>query len=128
MKNSVLKSYGSSLVLIASLVIGSVLGLILKERASILKPLGDIFLNMLFTIVVPLVFFSIASAVAGITNTRRLGSILGVMMIFFTATGIIASLLMIAGVIAFNPALPPTRFASSDASPGRPCLPPVNDR
>ncbi|MGL4364354.1 MAG: cation:dicarboxylate symporter family transporter, partial [Bacteroidales bacterium] len=47
------------------------------KSAEVLKPLGDIFLNLLFTAVVPLVFFSIASAVSNITDGLRLGKILG---------------------------------------------------
>lgn len=99
-----LKNYRFTLTLLAALVAGSFLGMFLGERARALKPLGDIFLNLLFTIVVPLVFFSIASAVAGMADTRRLGRILGVMMAIFILTGVASSLLMIAGVMAFNPA------------------------
>jgi len=104
MKPSFIQSYRFSLTLLFSLIIGSVLGLILKERAQVIKPLGDVFLNLLFTVVVPMVFFSIASAVAGMSDTRRLGAILGVMMIFFIGTGIISSLLMVVVVMVFDPA------------------------
>lgn len=104
MKPSFLKSYRFSLSLLAALLVGSVAGLILKEKAQFFKPFGDVFLNLLFTVVVPLVFFSIASAVAGMADTRRLGAILGVMIALFIATGVIASLLMIAGVVVFHPA------------------------
>lgn len=103
-KLSFLKNYRSSLLLLAALVIGSVVGVSLGERAEVVKPLGDIYLNLLFTVVVPLVFFSISSAVAGMSDTRRLGKILGVMIVLFIATGIISSLLMVAGVMIFHPA------------------------
>jgi len=103
MKNF-LKSYGFSLLLLSTIVIGSALGLIFKERAVMFKPFGDIFLNLLFTVVVPLVFFSIASAIANMTDTRRLGNILGMMMVVFIATGIVASVLMVIGVKFFPPA------------------------
>ncbi len=102
--SSMLKSYRSSLILLGSLIIGALIGIVLGERAQLLKPFGDIFLNMLFTVVVPLVFFSIASAVAAMTDTRRLGRILSIMMMVFILTGIVASLIMVAGVLAFNPA------------------------
>ena len=65
------KHYGSSLILLGAISIGCVLGLIFKEKAVIFKPFGDIFLNLLFTIVVPLVFFSISSAVAAMNNIQR---------------------------------------------------------
>ena len=55
-----LKSYGFSLLLIVSIGIGAVLGIACGAEAARLKPLGDIFLNLLFTVIVPLVFFSIS--------------------------------------------------------------------
>jgi len=99
-----LKNFAFSLVLILSIAVGSVLGIFFKERAVIFKPFGDIFLNLLFTIVVPLVFFSISSAVAGMNDFRRLGKIIGWMLVIFVLTGIVASILMVIGVKIFPPA------------------------
>jgi len=101
---SFLKSYGFSLLLILSILIGSGLGLLLKKDAAHLKPLGDIFLNLLFTSLVPLVFFSISAAVAGMTNGRRLGKILFAMLAVFVMTGTVASVLMAIGVSIYPPA------------------------
>ncbi len=103
-KHPFLKSYRFSIILIASMIVGSLLGLIMKERASILKPLGDIFINLLFTTVVPLVFFSISSTVAKMTDMKRLGKIIGWMAVVFLVTGMIASILMIVGVKFYPPA------------------------
>ncbi len=91
-------------LLIGSVFIGAILGLILKEKASLFKPFGDIFLNLLFTSVVPLVFFSISSAVASMSNLKHLGKILGWMMVVFILTGIIASVVMLVGVKLYPPA------------------------
>lgn len=99
-----MKAYRFSIILIVSVLLGSVLGYFWGKGAEILKPLGDIFLNLLFTAVVPLVFFSIASAVASITDGLRLGKIIGSMLAVFTITGIIASLIMVLGVNIFPPA------------------------
>src|SRR4030042_923885 len=99
-----LKSYGFSIILIISITIGSFLGIIYKKNAIAFKPFGDIFLNLLFTVIVPLVFFSISSAVAGMTNIRRLGKILSAMILVFVLTGLIASLVMIIGVSFYPPA------------------------
>lgn len=97
-------SYTFSIILILSLVVGSLFGVVFKERAVFLKPFGDIFLNLLFTVVVPMVFFSISSAVAGMTDLRRLGRIMGWMILIFVLTGVVASLLMVVGVKIFPPA------------------------
>jgi Na+/H+-dicarboxylate symporter len=100
-----LESYGFSILLIISILIGAALGIALKQGAAALKPLGDIFLNLLFTVIVPLVFFSISATVASMTDLRRLGKILSVMVLIFVITGIIASVVMIVAVILFPPAV-----------------------
>jgi Na+/H+-dicarboxylate symporter len=99
-----LTSYGFSIILISSLFIGTFLGIVFKQEAAVLKPLGDIFLNLLFTTIIPLVFFSISSAVAAMTNIRRLGKIMSAMILVFVITGLIASLVMMIGVIHYPPA------------------------
>jgi len=99
-----LKSYGFSILLIISILIGALLGIIFQKDAAMFKPLGDIFLNLLFTVIVPLVFFSISSTVASMTNLKRLGKILSVMILIFVITGIIASLVMLVAVIFYPPA------------------------
>jgi Na+/H+-dicarboxylate symporter len=107
MKNNLppfLKSYGFSMILIVSIIFGAVLGIIYQKDAAVFKPLGDIFLNLLFTAIVPLVFFSISATVASMTNLKRLGNILSVMIVIFVITGLIASAVMIAAVIFFPPA------------------------
>ncbi len=104
-KSSFLKSYSSSIILIIAILIGSVLGFVMKDKAVILKPLGDVFLNLLFTVVVPLVFFSISSAVAQMTDLRRLGKIVAAMLLVFVVTGVVASVLMIIGVKIYPPTL-----------------------
>ena len=99
-----LSSYGFSINLIISLFIGTLLGIIFKQDAAVLKPFGDIFLNLLFTAIIPLVFFSISSSVASITNVGRLGKIIFSMLLIFILTGIIASVVMIIGVTVYPPA------------------------
>jgi len=103
-KPSFLKHYASSLILLGSISVGCVLGLVFKEKAIIFKPFGDVFLNLLFTIVVPLVFFSISSAIASMNNIQRLGKIILWMMVVFITTGIIASVLMLVAVKIYPPA------------------------
>lgn len=101
---SFLKAYGFTLILLFSVLLGSLAGFIMGEDAVILKPFGDVFLNLMFTIVVPLVFFSISSAVAGMKDRKRLRKIVAWMILIFVITGIIASILMIAGVRCYPPA------------------------
>ncbi|WP_433926552.1 dicarboxylate/amino acid:cation symporter [Sorangium cellulosum] len=101
---TLLTTYRFTLLLLASIAAGAGLGLALGKRASALKPLGDVFLNLLFTLVVPLIFFSISSAVAGMGSLRRLGRIVTAMLGVFVATGLVASSLMLVAVKLYPPA------------------------
>lgn len=103
-RHKFLKYYGSSLALLGAIALGCLLGLVLKDKAVVFKPFGDVFLNLLFTIVVPLVFFSISSAVAAMDNIQRLGKIILWMMVVFIVTGIIASVVMLIAVQIYPPA------------------------
>lgn len=103
MKSSFWKNYRSSIILLSSILFGAILGLILKEKATVLKPLGDLFLNAMFMIVLPLVFFSISSSIASIGSGKKLGKIIGNIIGVFLFTGIIAAIVAIIGVKVFSP-------------------------
>lgn len=98
-----LKAYRFPIILLCSILVGSIIGLVFKEKASVIRPLGDIFINLLFMVVIPLVFFSIASAIANMDSMRRLGKIMGSMMTVFIVTGIFASVFMLAATVMFQP-------------------------
>ena len=102
-KNKFFKTYRFSLLLLCSIIIGTLIGLYLGEDAIILKPFGDIFLNLLFTIVVPLVFVSISSSIANMLNLKRLGKILGYLFLVFVITGTVAAVFMLVIVKFVNP-------------------------
>ncbi|MDH4616886.1 dicarboxylate/amino acid:cation symporter [Brevibacillus sp. AY1] len=103
-KNSVWQSYRYPIMLLICIAIGAIVGTIMGKDAEALKPFGDIFINMMFTVVVPLVFVNISSAVANIVDLKRLGKILGIMLAVFIITGIISATLMLVGVSIFPPA------------------------
>src|SRR3989339_1864810 len=90
-----LKQWRFTLILICAVAAGALLGYMIGPQSEKLKPLGDVFLNLLFTAVVPLVFFSLSSAVAASTNLKRLGRIAGLMLIVFVITAVISSCLML---------------------------------
>lgn len=97
------KAYRFPIILLGSVVIGCILGVLLKEDAVVLKPFGDIFLNMMYTIVVPLVFFTISSSVANMVDMKRLGRILKYLFLVFFATSFIAALLMLITTFLIDP-------------------------
>jgi len=103
-KKSVFKAYKSVILLILGIVAGCMIGLIYGEKATVLKPFGQIFLNLMFTAVVPLVFFSLSSSIAKMSNMKRLSKILGNTIGVFFVTGIIASIFIIFIVTIVPPA------------------------
>ena len=98
----ILRNYRFPLFILTGVVVGAIIGLVFGERATVIKPFGTLFINMMFTLVVPLVFFSISSAVAGMSSAARLGKIMGSMLGVFAVTGIIASIVMVAALRIFN--------------------------
>ena len=102
MKNF-LKNYKMSLVLLLSILIGGIIGVILGPKATVLEPFGQIFVNLMFTIIVPLVFFSVTSAIANMSGMNRLGKIMINIAIVFVITALISGILAIIGVLIFNP-------------------------
>ncbi len=104
-KSKFWKNYGSSILLLLGIIVGSIIGIKFEKDAMILAPIGDIFLNLMFTIVVPMVFISISTAVGNMMNMKRLGKILGSLMIIFIGTGIVAAILIFVVVNIFPPAV-----------------------
>ena len=91
MKNF-LKTYKSVIILLVAIIIGTIVGLVFKEKAAILSPFGDIFINLMFIIIIPLVFLSITTAVAKMKQPKRLGKIMGATLVMFLLTGLVAVL------------------------------------
>ncbi|MEG0135488.1 MAG: dicarboxylate/amino acid:cation symporter [Cetobacterium sp.] len=101
---SIWESYRFPIILIGSIIIGSILGIVMGKKAVMFQPLGDLFINAMFTIVVPLVFTTIASSISSMSNMKRLGSILKNLFMVFLSTGLIATVLIIVVVKIFPPA------------------------
>ena len=102
-KASLWQQYKLPILLLGGIAIGSIIGVVSPSLGQTLKPVGQIFLNLMFTIVVPLVFVSIASAVGSMANMKRLGKILGSTIFSFLATGAIAGVCVLVWVNLFSP-------------------------
>lgn len=103
-KKKIWENYRFPIILLTGIIIGALLGVILGEKATVLEPIGQIFINLMFTIVVPMVFVSIATAVGSMLNMKRLGKILASLVVTFIATGIVASALVLIVVNIWPPA------------------------
>jgi Na+/H+-dicarboxylate symporter len=91
-------------VLITSILLGGVFGYYFGAFVPYLKPLGEIFLNLIFTAIVPLIFFSITSAIAKLGSASKLSKIIFYMVLIFLFTGIVAAIYSLAVVTLFPPA------------------------
>lgn len=96
MKN---KNYKFPLIMLGSVLLGCLLGIILKDNVKYIKPLGEIFINMMYTIVVPLVFFTITSSIAKMSNLKRLSKVLKYVLVTFLVTSIISALIALVVVL-----------------------------
>ncbi|MNK01706.1 Proton/sodium-glutamate symport protein [compost metagenome] len=96
-----LKNYSGIIWLLTGIIVGSIAGLVFGKKVEIIKPIGDIFLNLLFTAVIPLVFFAISSAIANIKPSEKLSKMMGITGIVFLATVLISAILTIVAVKIF---------------------------
>ena len=87
-----INNYKSTLILIISIIVGFIIGIIFKEKASILSPLGDIFINMLLVVVVPLIFLTITASISRMKSPKRLSKIMVTTIVTFIVTSLIAVL------------------------------------
>ena len=101
----VLKSYGFIIFMLLGIIAGCVVGAlwpavkdadgnIVDAGARVLEPLGTLFINLMFCIVVPMVFCSIASAIANMDSAKKAGKVMGVTIGTFLVTAAIAAVIM----------------------------------
>ena len=102
-----LKSYGFIIAMLVGIVAGCVTGAlwpavkdadgnVIYAGARVLEPLGTVFINLMFCIVVPMVFCSICSAIANMDSMKKAGKIMGVTVVTFLVTAAIAAVIMYA--------------------------------
>lgn len=89
MKN-LFKNYKTTLILIMATIIGTIIGLLFDEVGTFLKPLGDIFINLLLVIIVPLIFLTITTSIAKMSSPKRLGKIIITTFIIFIITSLVS--------------------------------------
>ncbi len=85
-----LSNYKSTIILLVAIIVGAIVGIIFQEKATILSPLGDLFLNLLLVIIVPLIFLTITTSIAKMKQPKRIGKIMITIICVFIFTSIIA--------------------------------------
>lgn len=88
-----LSNYKSTIILLVAIIIGAIVGIVFKEDAMVLSPFGDLFLNLLLVIIIPLIFLTITTSIAKMKTPKRLGKIMISIIGVFIVTSIIAVLI-----------------------------------
>ena len=86
----IFKNYKSTIILLLSIILGAIIGIIFKEDAKVLSPLGDLFLNLMLISIVPLIFLTITTSISKMSTPKRLGKILATIIITFIITSLVA--------------------------------------
>lgn len=100
---NIFKNYAFTICLITGIVIGGICGLVFGDKASVVKPIGDLFLNMMFVMIVPLVFLSVSSAIYNMKKMDMIGKILGNIVLVFLGSAIIAAATAYILTLFYNP-------------------------
>jgi len=90
------QNYKQTIILLIAILIGAVAGIVFKEDVKVVKPLGDIFINMMFVIIIPLVFLTISTSISKMKQPKRLGKIMTSIIVVIVITSIIAVLVGLA--------------------------------
>ena len=106
-KKSVAKNYRFLAILLSCMVAGALVGWFAPDFGHSIAFLGTVFINMMFCIVVPMVFASIAGSVANMESKERAGKIMGYTVGTFVVTGAIAAVIMFVLMKVFPPVLSP---------------------
>ena len=85
-----LKNYLSSIILLVAIIIGGICGVIFGDKATVVSPLGDLFLNLLFITIVPLIFLTITTSIGKLKQPKRIGKILITIFSVFIITSIVS--------------------------------------
>lgn len=110
-------NYFFPLILLTSIILGGATGYYCSALVPYLKPLGEIFLNLIFTTIVPLIFFNITAAIARLGSAGKLGKIMSYMLLTFLFTSIIAAIYSLIVVCIFPPAQGVSLTLAANAHP-----------
>ncbi len=96
------KNYKTTIIVLASLIIGAIVGIVFKEKASVLEPFGTLFMNMMFVLIVPLIFLTITTSIAKIKEPKRLGKLIKTTILVFIITSLVAVAVGIISTYSFK--------------------------
>lgn len=100
---SVIKNYTSTILLLLGIVTGGICGMIFGEDAAVVKPIGDIFMNFMYVLVVPIVCLSVASAMCTMKRSEMAGRVLVNTLLVFLGMSLVLAILSYLCILVYNP-------------------------
>ncbi|WP_279630483.1 dicarboxylate/amino acid:cation symporter [Buttiauxella warmboldiae] len=90
-------------MLLSGVLMGAVVGIYFGPQAKVLQPVADIFLNLIFCLIVPVVFFSVASSIANMDGVGKLKKILLIFLAVVIGSGLVTCMLALGTIKLINP-------------------------
>ncbi|MFB2551797.1 dicarboxylate/amino acid:cation symporter [Ensifer soli] len=84
---------------LAAIAAGILLGHFYPELGTSLKPLGDAFIKLVKMIIAPVIFLTVATGIAGMSDLQKVGRVAGKAMIYFLT---FSTLALVIGLIVAN--------------------------
>ena len=100
---NVIKNYTSTILLLLGILIGGVCGMIFGEDAAVVKPVGDIFMNFMYVLVVPIVCLSVSSAMCTMKRSNMAGRVLVNTLLVFLVMSVVLAVLSWLCILVYNP-------------------------
>ncbi|MBH8585505.1 MULTISPECIES: dicarboxylate/amino acid:cation symporter [Thermoactinomyces] len=84
---------------LSAIFIGILLGVFVPDVAKMMKPLGEMFINMVKMVIAPLIFFTIVLGIAKMGDMKKVGRVGGKALIYFE---IVTTFALVIGLIVAN--------------------------
>ena len=72
------------------MVLGVIAGVVFGERATLVQPLGDLFIRLLMMAAIPLVFFNLLAGLTSLSDVGTLGRLGGKILVYYLCTTALA--------------------------------------
>ena len=100
---------------LAAILLGGLIGWLWPSAGVALQPLGDGFIKLIKMMIAPIIFCTVVSGIAGVTDVRKVGRVGGKALIYFEA---VSTLALVIGLTVANVLKPGEGFptAGEDAA------------
>lgn len=100
---NILKNYASTILLLIGIIIGGICGWVFGEDAAVVKPIGDVFMNFMFVLVVPIVCLSVSSSMCQMSRSNMIGKVLFNTILVFVVMSVLAAVISYLCILFYNP-------------------------